>query len=108
VTFLLLFPIFSFPCCISFISRSTLLLASGEYLRLLLFFAEPLLVAELLLVAERLFAGEAEVDSPGERVDGGFFVELLTVAFVFGAFFTELFFAVDLAPPFTAVVLAIS
>ena len=40
VTFLPLRPLFSLPCFIAFISRSTLLLAFGPYLRPELFFEE--------------------------------------------------------------------
>src|SRR6185437_4960216 len=51
VTFLPLRPLFSLPCFISFISRSTALLALGPYLRPeLLFFADDFLL-ELFFAA---------------------------------------------------------
>jgi hypothetical protein len=87
VTFLPLRPLFSLPCFISFISRSTALLALGPYLRPeLLFFADDFLL-ELFLLG--LFLVEL------------FLLALLLLELFFAALFLvvlfllELFFAED-------------
>src|SRR6185503_4738016 len=90
VTFLPLRPLFSLPCFISFISRSTALLALGPYLRPeLLFFADDFLV-ELFLLALLLL----EL----------FFAALfLVVLFLLELFFAEDFLLADfLVPDFFA------
>ena len=90
VTFLPLLPLFSLPCFMAFISRSTLLPAAGEYLRVALFFA----VADFLTVA--FLAGAVLAESflvAGE-------------AFFAVAFFVVVFFA-DLGATLVVVVMAL-
>jgi len=94
VTFLPLRPMVSLPSCISFISRSTFLLASGEYLRLLpLFFAapEPL----LFLVDEGFFAADFEDTFAAVVFSAAIFVGDALVVFFDGAL-VDAFFAVVL------------
>lgn len=92
VTFLPLRPLFSLPCFISFISRSTALLALGPYLRPeLLFFADDFLLE--LFLAELFLLGLFLVEL--------FLLELLLLELFFAALFLvvlfllELFFAED-------------